>query len=257
MNKQYRHVLSVILLLSIWQLVSMGVGKSLLLPAPILTFRALFDILGNPSSWNVLFHTLFRVFQAFLIALGSGLLVGFLMYFYSFTKVFFSPVLRIVQTTPVMSFIMLALLWLPANNVPIFVGFLMGLPIIASSTFKGLTSIKKELLFMTDFFEVRMVRRVTKLYLPAIFPFLELAMKNALSLTWKVCVASEVLSYPKFAMGAELLKAKTLLETERLFAWTFMLILCGLLTEYLLMKLLHVYRYKEPKRVDSGRKGNL
>ncbi len=197
MKKRYRQsILSVVIIVSIWQFVSMGVGKNLIFPTPITTFHALVDILSESSTLTAVSSSMFRVFFASLIALFSGFLLGFVMYFCSFSKVLFHPVLKIIQTTPVMSFIMLALLWLKADHVPILVGFLMGLPIIASSILKGLESIDKQLIDMTDFFEVSWIKRLKFLYIPAVFPFLELAMKNALSLTWKVCVASEVLSYP-------------------------------------------------------------
>ncbi len=244
-RKHVERALSVVLILSIWQVISMGVGKNLIFPSPISSFRALITILSNASSFKTILETLLRVFTAFFISSFFGILIGFLMYFYPVTKILFSPVLRIVQTTPVMSFIMLALLWIDTNYVAVFVGFLIGLPIMALSTYKGLSSISNDLLVMTEFFDVHMYKKFKYLYIPAIFQFVELAMQNTLSLTWKVCVASEVLSYPKFAIGSELINSKNLLETERLFAWTFVLIVIGVLSEYLLRSLLKVYKYRK------------
>ncbi len=232
--------------MSVWQLLAMLVGNSLIFPSPIASFNALVDIFFAPTTLKVVSHSIGRVLLAFMIAFFMGILIGFLMYFYPIATLFFSPFIRIIQTTPVMSFIMLALLWMNSNLVPIFIGFLMGLPIIATATLKGLKAIDKDFITMTEFFDVSSIKRFQQLYIPAIFPFIELALKNALALTWKVCIASEVLSYPHYAMGAELLNAKTLLESDGLFAWTFILIICALVSEYILKYILHLYKYRPP-----------
>ncbi|PID80407.1 MAG: hypothetical protein CSB19_00105 [Clostridiales bacterium] len=248
MNKKYiERALSVLIILSLWQLIAMGVGKTLIFPSPISSLAAVFDILAQGSSLKAIYVTFLRVLNAFAISTVCGIAIGFIMHFYAFTKIVFSPLLRIVQTAPVMSFIMLALLWIETNSVAVFVGLLIGLPIMATATLKGLNAIDPNLIIMSDFFEVQRYKKLKYLYMPAIFPFLELAMKNALSLTWKVCVAAEVLAYPQHAIGSQLINAKNLLETERLFAWTFLLIVLGVLSEYALKKLLMVYRLRRRK----------
>ncbi len=245
MKKKYTEkIISILVVLSIWQLLAMLVGENLIFPSPIASFNALIDIFFEPTTYQIISHSIARVMLAFVIAFTLGILIGFIMYFYPMTALVFSPFIRIIQTTPVMSFIMLALLWMNSNLVPIFIGFLMGLPIVATATLKGLNAIDKKFIMMTEFFDVSKLKRIQQLYIPAIFPFIELALKNALSLTWKVCIAAEVLSYPHYAMGAELLNAKTLLESDGLFAWTFILIICAIISEYILKYLLRLYKYR-------------
>ena len=48
---------------------------------------------------------------------------------------------------------------------------------------------------------------------------------------WKVSVASEVLSIPRYSIGLNLLSAKTTLETAELFAWTIVVVILSFMFE--------------------------
>ncbi len=52
-----------------------------------------------------------------------------------------------------------------------------------------------------------------------------------LGIGWKVSVASEVLSTPKYSIGLNLLNAKAMLATEELFSWTIVVVLLSLIFE--------------------------
>jgi NitT/TauT family transport system permease protein len=58
-------------------------------------------------------------------------------------------------------------------------------------------------------------------------------MITSLGLGWKVTVAAEVLSSPKFSIGTKLYKAKIYIESEQLFAWTIVVIVLSLILEYI------------------------
>ena len=57
-------------------------------------------------------------------------------------------------------------------------------------------------------------------------------------MAWKSGVAAEVLCPPKYAIGAQIQRAKTALETPDLFAWTVLLIVLSLVLEGILRRLL-------------------
>ncbi len=230
-NRFKNIVVSGVFLLLIWQVIAMIVGKSLLFPTPFETLKALYNLILEKKTWVSASASLFRVLFAFLISLTFGIAIGVFQALLPWSRKFIRPILRIIQTTPVMTFIMISLLWFPIDAVPIFIGFLMGLPIIASSTLKGIQSIDKRLIEMSTLFGIGKKKMITNLYIPGIAPFLSLSMKNTISLTWKVCVASEVIGFPSNSIGKNLATAKVLLETEMLFAWTIIIILLSLFFE--------------------------
>jgi NitT/TauT family transport system permease protein len=64
-----------------------------------------------------------------------------------------------------------------------------------------------------------------------------------LGLGWKVSVASEILSTPRYSIGLHLLNAKSTLETAELFAWTIVVILLSFIFELM-------FKYYIKKRED-------
>lgn len=62
-----------------------------------------------------------------------------------------------------------------------------------------------------------------------------------LGIGWKVSVASEVLSTPRYSIGLNLLNAKATLATEELFAWTIVVVLLSLIFEKYLDIILKKY----------------
>jgi len=73
---------------------------------------------------------------------------------------------------------------------------------------------------------------MTELYFPAILPYLMAGASNAMGITWKVIIAAEILSQPRFAIGTNLMVAKIDLETARVFAWTAVAIAISFVLEY-------------------------
>ena len=67
--------------------------------------------------------------------------------------------------------------------------------------------------------------------LPALLPPFSSSLATAMGLAWKAGVAAEVLCQPKFAIGTQIYRTKTLFSTPQLFAWTLVVILLSLLME--------------------------
>jgi len=102
---------------------------------------------------------------------------------------------------------------------------------------QGIRAVDEKLVEMCRAYRIARVRRWLRVYLPSVFPFLAAAGRTALGLTWKVVVAAEVLSVPRFGVGAELQEARVLLETPLVFAWTAVAVLLSALTDILFLLL--------------------
>jgi NitT/TauT family transport system permease protein len=109
----------------------------------------------------------------------------------------------------------------------------MVFPVVFTNVQAGITAVDPELLEMTEVYRVDRGRVLRYLYLPSILPFLLSGIQTGLGLTWKVVVAAEVLSEPRFGIGASLSDARILLDTPRVFAWTAVAILLSAATDAL------------------------
>ena len=137
----------------------------------------------------------------------------------------------LIKSTPVASFIILALVWLTGQWVPVFISFLMVLPVVYSNVFQGLREVDPKLLEMAKVYGMNRQKRVMKIYIPSVLPYMMAACRTALGLSWKAGVAAEVIGVTKNSIGRQLYYSKIYLETADLFAWTAVVIIMSIALE--------------------------
>ena len=228
--------------LSVWQaahlLVYAGMGTSLLLPSPAETFLRLRELLGEPSFYSIIGHTFLRIFTGFLLGTAVGCILGGLTAFSPLLYRFFALPMNAIKSTPVASFVILALVWIKGENLSTFIAFLMVLPVIWQSVHTGLQSADPELLEMAQVYRFSRGKKLRYLYLPAALPYLISAMRVGLGFSWKSGIAGEVIAIPSQAIGTQLYNAKIYLDMPGLFAWTIVIILLSAAIERIVLFLL-------------------
>lgn len=221
--------------LALWEGASLLVGKSLLLPGPAETLARFFALLGQAESWTLAGLTILRVLIGYALGVLAGVLLGVLTAKAPFADALLSPLRSVVKATPVMSFILLAILWLSSSAVPAFIAFLVVLPVVWTNVSTAIRSVDPKLLEMTRAFGFSPWKRLCRLYAPAVLPELLAGMTVSLGFAWKSGVAAEVIAQPKRSIGYRLYQSKILIETTDLFAWTLLVILLSMLIEQLLI----------------------
>ena len=141
------------------------------------------------------------------------------------------PYILAIQTVPVASFIVIALLWLSSRRISAFIAFLMVLPVLYANALQGIREADPQLLEMARVFRLSGMRRVRCIILPSLAPYLKSACHVALGLCWKAGVAAEVMAVANRSVGGMLYDAKVYLETSDLFAWTVLLVAVSILFE--------------------------
>ena len=183
-----------------------------------------------------------RVGLGFLLGAGLGTLLGVVTAAWGWCDLLLSPALRAVRTVPVVSFILLLYFWLPTGWVPVSVSVLMALPVVWRSARQGIAAADPLLLELAGAYRLGLGRTVTHVYLPAALPALSAGWETALGLAWKSGVAAEVLCQPKWAVGTGLQASKAYLDAPALFAWTAVIVLLSLATEWLFRLLLRLWK---------------
>ncbi len=244
-------IISFLLLLALWKIISLIVGSEIIFPSPESTFISLVDLVKTGGFFLTIFASLIRGMAGFVISLILGTIFGFIA---GFNKIFyriFEPFLVLIRTTPVMSVILLALIWFRASNVPIFASFLMSFPIVCTNVIEGIKNIDTKLIEMAKVYKIGRYRIIMEIYLPSIMPFLMAAISTSFGIGWKVVIAAEVLSLPEFAIGTSLQTSKTYLNIDEVFAWTIVAIIMGYTFERLI-RLLEKKAFKWKKENVTG-----
>lgn len=231
-------IIALIFWIIVWEIIALVINKEIYLPTPYNTFKVLLEEIKTVMFWQTIFATIFRVAVGFVIACIVGILVGIVCGINHFMYEILNLIIVAVKSTPVMSFILIALVWFKSENVPIFICFLMCFPIIWTSVVGGIKHIDRRLIDMAYVYKVDKRYIIKDIYVPSIIPYITTAMITSLGLGWKVTVAAEVLSSPKFSIGTKLYNAKVYIESEQLFAWTIVVIVLSLMLEYIFKYLL-------------------
>ena len=179
-----------------------------------------------------------KVLLAFMLAVLAGCLSASLAAAIPAVRSFLHPPISIIRATPVASFTILALVWIQSKWLPVFISFLMVLPMIYENVYKGILSTDPQLLEMAQVYRLSFWKKLRFLYFPAVLPYFSSACVNGLGFAWKSGIAAEVLGLPKMAIGRQIHDSKIYLEIPELFAWTLVVILLSMLLEKLLLRLM-------------------
>lgn len=225
------------ILLLIWKVSALIIGADIILPPPEVVLKSLIKITFSKGFWIKLSYTFLRGILGFSLSYISGIIVGVMAGIFPRFRAFVFPIITVIRSTPVIAVILLALIWFNVNYVPVFVAFLMAFPIVCGNIIEGLTTVDKNLIQMAEVYKIPLKKQIIHIYIPSIVPFIIAGASLSLGVVWKVIVAAEVLSQPKWGIGTSLNEAKSFLITEEVFAWTIVAILLSSISEYIFEKI--------------------
>ena len=197
-----------------------GRGNELLLPYPLTVLAALAALVGQVSFWASVGATFLRVAAGLFAGVVLGGLLAGLTCASSWCARLLSPPIRIIRATPVVSFILLVLLWTQRDQVPAIISALMVLPVTWENLVHGIEATDAQLLELARAYRFSRSKAIRLIYLPSLRPYFLSALITSVGLAWKSGVAAEVLCTPSLAMGTQIYSSKLSLEIPDLFART-------------------------------------
>ncbi len=221
--------------LCVWQLLALWVGNGLLLPSPVAVVARLGQLALTAGFWKVTVLSLLRVVLGSVLAVVLGVLLAVICCRWKLADTLFAPMVTVIKSTPVASFIVLLLLWLGRDLLPVVIVVLMALPVIWGNVCAGIRNTDPLLLRTAKVFGFTRRRTLRRVYIPSVMPHFLSGCRTALGLGWKAGIAAEVLTVPALSIGKLLMEAKQYWEVTDLFAWTLVVILCSLIIEKVLM----------------------
>ena len=167
---QLRRLAVLVFWIIVWALASAAVNQELLLPGPLQVARRLAAFAGTVDFWLTLGRSILRVLTGILTAVILGVLAGLLTHRSILARELLSPVMTLLKSTPVASFIILALVWLGRSIVPVFIAGLMVLPVVWANTAAGLVGIDPQLLEMAKVYGLPRQRVLHRIVWPSLLP---------------------------------------------------------------------------------------
>lgn len=231
MKKAVKITLIILFWVAIWWIASLIIGNILLFPDPLTVLLRLFQLLLTSDFWISLLTSLFRVMIGIIIAIILGALLAFISARLRIVHDLLFPLMTVMKSTPVASFVILIVLFIGKDIVPSIISLLMVLPVIWTNVYEGLCNVDKDLVEVCTVYKFTRFKRFRVLYLPSVLPYLTASILSSIGLGWKAGIAAEILYPPLKSIGRAILDSKQLFITEDLYAWTLVVIILSLLFE--------------------------
>lgn len=222
--------------LLVWQGASMALAAAyphgaLLLASPAAALLRLGELARTAAFWRAVGGSALRIFGGFLLSCLLAVVLAALAARFCRLRELLAPLVAAVKAVPVVSFIILALVWLDSGDLPLFISALMVFPPVYLNVLAGIAATDKKLLEMARVFRVPLRRKLRDIWLPQVLPYFRAACSLGLGLCWKAGVAAEVIGLPAGTIGERLYTAKVYFQTPDLFAWTAVIVAVSVLFE--------------------------
>jgi NitT/TauT family transport system permease protein len=187
-------LISIGLLLVIWQVAASQAANPRLMPAPLRVFAVLGEEIARGE---LLYHmgvTLLRVAASFALAMSIGVVIGIVMGRSQLIDRLGNPWLVFFLNLPALVIIILAYIWIGLiESAAVLAIALNKIPNVAVTIREGARALDAGLMEMAQVFRVPRARVLGEVVLPQLYPYLFAAARSGLALIWKIALVVELL----------------------------------------------------------------
>jgi NitT/TauT family transport system permease protein len=226
---------SILVLFAVWALAA-ALLQSRSLPGPLSVLAAIGEATASGALPANLGITLWRTSAAFLLAMGLGTAVGYLMGRASALDRLLDPWVVLLLNLPALVVIILAYVWFGLNEAAAIGAVAVNkLPNTIVVVREGARALDPLLDDVAEAFRFGPWRRLRHVVLPQLAPSLMAASRSGLSLVWKIVLVVELLGRPD-GVGFELGTYFQLFDVRMLLAYALAFVIVMLVIENLLVQ---------------------
>ena len=243
----WTRILILVIWVLIWEITARLIHNDILFAGPAETMRTFLQSVRAGDFWIAVCASWWRIGAGLIGGIAVGMLLAVCSYVSAAFEAFWRPFFQLLKAIPVASFAVLLLIWWGAERLSAGISFLVVLPFVYLNVLEGLRCADPKLPEMAAVFRMPLHNRIWYLYRPAVWPYLESAVKAGVGMAWKAGVAAEVIGIPRFSVGEGMYLAKISLDTAGVFGWTAVVIILSNVTEKLLLRMLGLIRVWQPR----------
>lgn len=229
--------LSILLIPVAWQLLSWQMAQPQLIPSFPDLIRALFRLVYSPGFLVSIGTTCLRACIGLLLSLAAASITAFLLNRSEAIRFLFMPWLSLLRSVPVISFILLALIFLNPEMIPLLIAFLTMYPLLTENLLKGLMNRRDSWKMLARQFHLNAWNCLFQINYPQLKPYLFSGLASAVGFGWRAIIMGEVLSQCVDGIGKRMKEAQVFIDVPELIAWTLVAIVLSWLTDKLISRL--------------------
>jgi NitT/TauT family transport system permease protein len=187
-------VVSLLALVLFWWALAWAKADPRVLPGPDIVLPRLLAEAASGTLWQHLSITLWRVAQAFVWAMGLGVVLGVALGLSPTLNRWLDAWLVVFLNLPALVVIVLCFLWIGLNETAAIVAVAINkIPLVAVMMREGARALDGPLADMARVFGMRPMARLRHIILPQLAPHLAATARSGLSLIWKIVLVVEFL----------------------------------------------------------------
>lgn len=227
--KRWAPWLAFAVIIALWEAASLSrLLPALFMPAPHEVIAALRDLLASGKFAAHISASLQRVLIGWLIGTSTGLVIGFLMGVFTLARSVGLPVVSALFPIPKIALLPLLILWFGIGEPSKYATIALGVffPTVVS-TFSAVDNVPRNLIRMAQSFGLSTSSIIFKVVFPGALPGILAGFRISSSIALILLVSAEMIG-TQVGIGAFILGAGNLMQTDQLVAGVVLLSLLGL-----------------------------
>jgi len=243
-TSRYAGWIALALVIALWQLAgTAGWVNPLFLPAPSAIAAAIYKLALSGALWQQLSWSIMRIGAGWVLGTAAGILIGFAIGLSTLARGVGITFISALFPIPKIALLPLLILWLGIGEEPKIATIALGVFFsTAISVYSGVDAVPRNLIRMAQSFNVPFHLIVRRVIWPGALPSILAGFRITASVALLLVVSAEMIG-AQYGIGAFVLQAGNLMQTDQLLAGVVILSLFGLvvgrLINWLETRLLH------------------
>jgi taurine transport system permease protein len=235
-----------VLIIALWEIaVRWRWVSPIFLPSPSSVMTALYDLAASGTLWLHVSQSLGRILGGWAFGTVAGLAIGFSMGIWSLARAVGLPVVSALFPIPKIALLPLFILWFGIGESSKIITIALGVffPTVIA-TYSAVDGVARNLIRMGQSFNLPWMAIVLKIVLPGALPGILAGFRISASIALILMVSAEMIG-AQYGIGAFILTAGNLMQTDQLLAGVVILSILGLLVALALGRLeRHLLRWR-------------
>jgi NitT/TauT family transport system permease protein len=221
--------IALVLVLALWQLAgSAALVNPLFLPPPSAIALAIWKLAISGALWQHVSVSVMRIGSGWILGTAAGVLAGFAIGLSSIARGVGITFISALFPIPKIALLPLLILWLGIGEEPKVATIALGVFFsTAISVYSGVDAVPRNLIRMAQSFNVPFISIVRLVIWPGALPSILAGFRISASVALLLVVSAEMIG-AQFGIGAFVLQAGNLMQTDQLLAGVIILSLFGL-----------------------------
>ncbi|MBN1968936.1 MAG: ABC transporter permease subunit [Candidatus Delongbacteria bacterium] len=221
---KFNKIVSILFLFIIWYAISLTTNP-IILPSPLVVLSDFIQLLSESSFYSSTYNTLLSTWLGTFGAIFTGVFLGYLSAISRKVDNMINPLTLVIQSAPIISWILLSLIWFDNSIIPVIVVGFSAMPIVYITVRTELFKVFDEYKEFIKIYHLKGLKLFKNILLPAIFISLKSSIRIVTELALKISVMAEVISNATGGLGEGLNNFWINVETSKVIAITLGLII--------------------------------